>query len=178
MVAIVAKTAPTGKVVGDTVNLTDLFTYTDSVAGDYTYTSDPAGGANIGASAITLNSTGNVKITAVNKTTSSITANTTLLVSEPRKGQELIISTDFNNYGYGLTVAGTLLDAFDGTWHVEGSGDGTNWFLIGEEKNASGAFNIDVCMPYIRITAGAGTKGSAIIDAFGPAIRTVERNLI
>lgn len=174
-IGITAKTAPTGKKVGDVIPLGDLFTFTDSAAGDYNYVMAPAGGGKVSGTNLTLLKDGSVKVTATNKTTASVTANVTMSVA--KKDIVAILSTSFN-VGGDISIAVLAKGDWDGKWKLELSptGDDDGWvgMIDYTDKTGSGFAVLPYLMPYYRLTATAGTKGSVEFHAYGPGVESLK----
>ena len=79
-IGITAKTAPTGKVVGDTATITQLFTLSNLTASQVTVTAN--NGATVSGTTVTLVNAGATKVTAVAKSDSSVKAEVTIQVAE------------------------------------------------------------------------------------------------
>lgn len=172
-VAIVAKTAPTGKKVGDSINLVDLFTFTDSTAVDYTPSVVPAGGATFTDSAVKLAAKGSIAITLTNKTTNTIKATVTLAVTDVDTVK--ILETDFNKGGQ-ITIGVVVGGSWDGKWKLELSPDGNTWIGMGEyiDKTDNAFANLSYLMPFYRFTATSGSKGTCDFYAFGPGVQDIK----
>lgn len=175
---IVKKTAPTGKKVGDTVLLTDLFTFTDSGPGDYLRTVTPPGAAIISPDnndAVILKADGDVTIALALNGTPATNASTTLSVA--KKDIVALLSTSFN-VGGGITISVLAKDDWDGKWKFEMSptGDDSDWIGMGDfvDKTGSGFANLNYIVPYYRLTATPGTKGTVQFFAYGPGVESLQ----
>lgn len=175
---IVAKTAPTGKTVGSTTALTTLFTYTDSVASVYNYKITPADAASISGETVTHLKVGNVTIEATLIADATVKASITIKVAEARKNQIVDVTTHHDAAAYQVTVITSAVGGYDGKWQIEVSADGITYFVPDGwgDIATSKYIPVDASIPYLRVTATAGTVGTIAVGVFGPGVSTIKRS--
>ncbi len=137
---VASKDDVTGKKRGEDVLFSDLFTFTDSTADDYDFTSDNSGV--VGADKVTLVNTGTTKVTATHKYVSTVTAEASItgvvgptvaavnasvnmLVGDNKTIDELFTFTESTKSDYTLSANGAAVDVNNQTGEVTSASDGS-----------------------------------------------------
>ncbi len=137
---VVNKADVTGKKRGQDVLFADLFTFTNSTAADYTFTSDNS--SVVGADKVTLANTGTTRVTATNKYVTTVTAvasitgvvgptvtatnsNIDMLVGDTKSIDDLFTFTESTKSDYTLSADGSAVSVNNQTGVITGASDGS-----------------------------------------------------